>query len=151
MSLMKWNGNRRNVPAFQNLFDDLWTRDLFNWDDRNYSATQTTLPSVNVKETADNFEVEVAAPGMEKKDFRITLDGNVLTIASERENKQEEENGHYTRREFSYQSFQRSFELAKDVVEGEKIEAKYDNGVLRLIIPKKEEAKKKAPREIAIA
>lgn len=151
MSLTKWTGNRRNLPVFSNLFDDLWTRDLFNWDDKNFSSTQTTLPSVNVKETDNNFEVEVAAPGMTKKDFRITLDGNLLTISSEKENKNEEEKANYTRREFSYQSFQRSFELPKDVVESENIEAKYENGVLRLLIPKKEEAKRKAPREISIA
>lgn len=148
MSLVKWNGNRKNLPAF-GWFDD-WTRDLFDWDNRNFSVTQTTLPSVNVKESDSDYEVEVAAPGMEKKDFRVTLDGNLLTISSEKQFSDEEKKANYTRREFSYQSFQRSFELPKDVVDEEKIQARYENGVLRLTIPKTEGAKKKAPKTIQI-
>jgi len=150
MALVKWAGNRQNMPAFSNWFDDFWNRDLFDWDNRNFSPTSTTLPSVNVKETADNYEVEVAAPGMDKKDFRITLDGNLLTITSEKQSSDEEKNASYTRREFSYQSFQRSFELPKDVVDEEKIQARYENGVLHLIIPKTENAKKKSPKMIEI-
>lgn len=103
-----------------------------------------------MKETDDNYEVEVAAPGMDKKDFHITLDGNLLTISSEKQFSDEEKDANYTRREFSYQSFQRSFELPKDVVDEESIQAKYENGVLYLTVPKKEEAKKKAPKRIEV-
>ncbi len=98
-----------------------------------------------------NFEVEVAAPGLKKDDFKVELDGNMLTISSEKKNEWEEkEDERYTRREFSYQSFQRSFQLPRDVVDENKIQAKYDNGVLHLVIPKKEHAKQRPPRMIKI-
>lgn len=81
----------------------------------NFSSTRTTLPSVNIMENPENFMVEVAAPGMEKQDFQISLDGNLLTISSSKKDQKEENNSNYTRREFSYQSFSRSFELPKDL------------------------------------
>jgi HSP20 family protein len=149
MTPAKRNGNR--FPVFSPMFDDFFGRELFNWGNNNFSTTSTTMPSVNIRETADNFEVEVAAPGMDKKDFKITLDGNLLTISSSKQQSNEENNDRYTRREFSYQSFQRSFELPKDVVDQENINARYDNGLLYLTIPKKEEAKKKEPKLIEIA
>ncbi|MDQ8143260.1 Hsp20/alpha crystallin family protein [Chryseobacterium sp. CFS15] len=139
------------LPANQrSMFDDFFNRELFNWGNNNFSASRTTLPSVNIKELEKAFEVEVAAPGMKKEDFSITLDGNMLTISSSKEDQQEEKDGKYTRREFSYQSFQRSFELSKDVVDDENIQARYENGVLRLTIPKKESALAQSPRLIEI-
>lgn len=149
MNPAKRNGNK--FPAFSPLFDDFFGRELFNWGNNNYSSTSTTMPSVNIRETGDNFEVEVAAPGMDKKDFQITLDGNLLTISSSKQQSNEETEDRYTRREFSYQSFQRSFQLPKDVVDQENINARYENGLLSLTIPKKEEAKKQAPKMIEIA
>ncbi|SKC97623.1 HSP20 family protein [Chitinophaga ginsengisegetis] len=149
MSLIKRNGN--TFPAFPSLFDDFFGRELFNWGNNNFSSTSTTVPAVNIKETTDAFEVEVAAPGMEKGDFNITLDGNLLTISSAKQQQEEKKEQNYTRREFSYQSFQRSFELAKDVVDEDKINARYENGLLHLTIPKKEEAKQKGPRTIQVA
>lgn len=148
MSLIRRNRDR--FPSFPALFDDFFDRRLMNWDNGNFSSTSTTIPSVNVKENADAFEVEMAAPGMQKNDFNITLDGNTLTISSEREHRDEKEGEGYNHREFSYQSFQRSFSLPKDVVQEEGIVARYNNGVLHLTIPKKEEAKQKAPRRIEI-
>lgn len=134
------------------LFDDLFARDLFNWNVGNNSSTNTTIPAVNIKETNDHFEVEMAAPGMSKNDFKVELDGNTLIITSEKQQeKEEKENERYTQREFSYQSFQRTFQLSKDVVDMDKIQAKYENGVLNLIIPKKEEVKPKPPRMIQIS
>ncbi|CAG5072569.1 hypothetical protein DYBT9623_04198 [Dyadobacter sp. CECT 9623] len=148
MSLIKKNRNSFNtIPA---LFDDFVGRELFNWGNSNYSSTQTTIPMVNIKESAENFEVEVAAPGMNKKDFKIQLDNNLLTISSQKESEEETEHNGYNRREFSYQSFQRSFLLPKDVVDHDGILAGYENGLLRLTIPKKEEAKQKGPRLIEI-
>jgi HSP20 family protein len=133
------------------LFDDFFTRDLWNWTAGNNSSTGTSLPAVNIRETNDSFEVEMAAPGMNKEDFKVELDGNQLTISSERQSETTENEGErYTRREFSYQSFQRSFQLPKDVVDIDQINAQYENGVLRLRIPKKEEAKQKPPRMIEI-
>ncbi|CAM2864537.1 Hsp20/alpha crystallin family protein [Chryseobacterium flavum] len=149
MNLIKRNWN--NSSVFPNLFDDFFNRELFNWGNNNYSSTSTTVPSVNIRENADAYEVEVAAPGMEKNDFEIKLDGNLLTISSSKEDNHETEEGNYTRREFSYQSFQRSFELPRDVVDQENIQAKYENGLLLLTIPKKETAKQKPPRLIEIS
>ena len=144
---MKWNNN----AGVANLFDDLFSRDLWNWGLANNSSTDTTLPAVNIRETGANFEVEMAAPGMKKDDFKVELENNELRISSERrsetENKKDER---YTRREFSYQSFQRSFMLPQNVVDVDHIHASYEDGVLRLVIPKKEEAKQKAPRMIEI-
>jgi HSP20 family protein len=150
MSIVKRNNGSMLPASPRALFDDFFSRELFNWGNTNFSSTLTTVPSVNIKESDENFEVEVAAPGMEKKDFTITLEGNLLTISSSRKNETEENKDQYTRREFSYQSFRRSFELAKDVVDEEHIQAKYDNGVLKLTIPKTEKAKKQAPRLIEI-
>lgn len=149
MNLIKRRGNQ--IPDLQRrFFDDFFGRELFNWENNNFSTTSTTLPSVNIKETSDNIEVEVAAPGLEKKDFKVTLDNGLLTISSEKENKQISKEENFSRREFSYQSFQRSFELPKNVVDEEKISARYENGVLYLSIPKKEEAKQKPPKMIEI-
>lgn len=147
MSLTRWN----NAPSMTNLFDDLFTRDVLNWGLSNNSNTNTTIPAVNIKETGNAFEVEMAAPGMKKEDFKVELDGNTLTIGSEMQQENEEkEDERYTRREFSYQSFQRTFTLPKNVVDVDQINARYQNGVLRLLIPKREEAKQKPPRMIEI-
>lgn len=144
---------RRNddyFPTWPHWFNDFFDKDWFGSTLPAYSSSNTTVPSVNIKENDDNYEVEVAAPGMSKDDFNITLDGNMLTISSEKTN-ESESNDKYSRREFSYQSFQRSIQLPKDVVDEEKIKAKYEDGVLRLTIPKREEAKQKTPRTIQIS
>lgn len=150
MNLIKRNVNQ-HTGLSRTFFDDVFGRELFNWENKNFSTTSTTLPSVNIKETADHYEVEVAAPGLEKNDFKVTLDGNLLTISSEKQNQHTSQQENFTRREFSYQSFQRSFELPKNVVDEEKISARYVNGLLQLSIPKKEQAKQKPPRMIEIA
>ena len=150
MTIVKRNGGLHN--SFPSLFNDFFNREMFDWGESNFSTTGTTLPAVNIKETNDAFEVEMAAPGMNKNDFKIELEGNLLTISSETNKETEEKEGdRYSRREFSYQSFQRSFTLAKDVMDEEKINAKYEDGVLRLLIPKKEEAKQKPPRLIDVS
>jgi HSP20 family protein len=123
-----------------------------DWGTANFSSTDTTLPAVNVKETEDSFEIEVAAPGMKKEDFKVNIENNVLTISSEKkEERKEEEKGRFTRREFSYQSFQRSFSIPENLVDGEKISARYCEGILCIALPKKEEVKPKPAREISIA
>ena len=151
MTTIVKRSNGSLLPANpRSLFDDFFNRELFNWGNDNFSASRTTLPSINIKELEEAFEVEVAAPGMQKEDFTITLDGNSLTISSVKEDQQEENSGQYTRKEFSYQSFQRSFQLSKDVVDDENIEARYESGILRLTIPKKESARIHAPRFIEV-
>ena len=144
MTLARFN----NYPS---LFDQLFDTDLFDWSNRNYSETNTTVPSVNIKENADAFNVEMAVPGFDKKDFKIALDHNVLTISSEKKVENETKEGErFTRHEYSYQSFSRSFTLP-EAANGDKISAKYDNGILNVEIPKREEAKPKPMRQIAIA
>ena len=132
------------------IWDNFFNNDLFNWES-NFANTGNSMPAVNIKETGDSFLVEMAAPGMEKKDFKIELDGSALTISSEKQNESEEKEGeNYSRKEFNYQSFYRTFHLPKEVVNSDKIKAKYDNGLLRLEIPKREEAKQKPVRLIDI-
>ena len=150
MTLVRRNGGLANQLPM--LFDDFFNRDIFNWGTNNFSDTNTTIPAVNIKETSENYEVEVAAPGMSKSDFKVELDGNMLTISSEKSSERmNDENEKYSRREFSYQSFQRTFNLPKEVVDIENIQAKYEDGLLHLMIPKKEEVRKKPPRQIEIS
>ncbi|VBB46898.1 Heat shock protein Hsp20 [uncultured Paludibacter sp.] len=144
MSLVRFS----QTPWFDRFFDN---GELMDWSNKNYSKTNTTLPSVNVKENENEYQIEVAVPGFDKKDFKIEVHNDVLSISSEKKENSEEkdENGRYTKREFSYQSFCRSFTLPH-TVDGEKIEANYDKGILNVVIPKREEAKPKAPRTVEI-
>ncbi|MBW6499143.1 MAG: Hsp20/alpha crystallin family protein [Bacteroidales bacterium] len=138
--------SRVNVPS---LIDEFFGRDLM----QNFFEDQTgiSMPAVNVVETNDNFRIEVAAPGLDKKDFKIDLENNVLTISSEKEEQNEsKEEGKYMRREFSYSSFKRSFSLPSSV-DAEHIKANHKDGILNITIPKREEAKQKPPKQIAIS
>lgn len=150
MTIIKQRNSLLNqLPSF---FDAFLSNEALNWGQSNYSDTNTTIPAINIKETGNHYEVELAAPGMHKNDFKIQLDGNVLTITSEKSlTREESKEVRYTLREFSYQSFQRRFNLQKDVVDADRIEAKYQDGVLQLIIPKKEAAKQMEPRLIEVA
>jgi len=132
------------------LLDHFFNNELEGWTRNHFSDTNTTLPSVNITENTDAFLVEVAAPGFDKSDFNIELNNDLLTISSEKKlNEETKEDERISRKEFSYQSFTRSFTLP-ELVEDEKITAKYDNGILSIIIPKKEEAKPKPIKQIAI-
>lgn len=147
MTLMK---RTQAFPSIPSLLDNLWSRDWMDWSNLNFSDTNTTLPAVNVKENENEFNIELAAPGMKKEDFKINLDGNILTISSERKEEKEEKTDQYSRREFSYQSFQRSFTLPEYSADREKVNAKYQDGILHINIPKREEARPKPAREIEI-
>lgn len=141
---------RTNYPSFSSLFDDFLTTEADDWRRKNYSSSNTTLPKVNIIEDGNGYTVEMAAPGLTKGDFNIQLENNILTISSEKqEDVNNGDNGH-TRREFSYQAFTRSFTIPESA-NGEKIGAKYANGILTVSIPKKEEAKPKPPKSIAIS
>src|ERR1035437_6843218 len=105
------------------LFDRFFEGDLFDWSNRNFSLTNTTLPSVNIRENPNEFKVEVAAPGFDKGDFKLELTHDILTISSEKRIENEtKEDEHFSKREFSYQSFTRSFTLP-NTVDGERIDA----------------------------
>jgi HSP20 family protein len=153
MSLAKFNGN------FPSLIDEFLGRDMdqifnFNWPVSNWMSSRvgSSVPAVNIKEDDDKYLLEVAAPGMKKEDFKVLLEDGMLTVSTEQQQENEEKNqqGEYTKREFSYHSFSRSFRLP-DSCEQEHIQARYIDGVLHLQIPKKEEAKRKAPRQIEIS
>ncbi|HYG18774.1 MAG TPA: Hsp20/alpha crystallin family protein [Ohtaekwangia sp.] len=150
-TLVKNNGNL--FPAMPSLLNDLFTDDWFNSSLSNWKSSGATLPAVNVRETNDDFQIEVAAPGMKRDDFKVELDNNVLTVSSQREDRQEEKDaqGNYTRREFSYQAFQRSFSLPTEKVEGDNIVARYADGILHITVPKKENAKVRPAKQIAVA
>lgn len=140
----------RNSNQTPSLFDRFFDGEMFDWSHRNFSNTNTTLPSVNIKDNADAFTVEVAAPGFVKADFKIELNRNLLTISSDKKVENETKEGEvFTKREFSYQSFTRSFTLPQ-IADGDKIEASYDNGILTVLIPKRDEAKPKPARMIEI-
>src|SRR5688500_9605041 len=149
-NLVRTSGN--SFSSIPSLLNDFFTDDWFDSSLANWRSAGTTLPAVNVKESNDNFQIEVAAPGMTRDDFKVELDNNVLTISSQVEDNREEtdKNGKYTRREFSYQSFQRSFSLPESKVDGGKITAKYTDGILHVTVPKREEAKVKPARQITV-
>lgn len=134
----------RTLPGFM---DDFFGLDRY--PARYHSYGFKSLPAVNISEGDNEFTIEVAAPGLEKKDFKIDLENEVLTIASVREDNKEDVQDNYTRREFSYYNFSRSFNLP-DSVDAENISAVHKNGILSVNIPKKEEAKAKPARQIAI-
>ncbi len=119
-------------PEFSNFFGE---DDFFN--DRFWHKNVLDKPAINVKENDDSYLVELAAPGLSKKDFEITIEKGYLKIFVEKSSKMEDENDNYTRREFSYNSFERTLLLPEDVVE-EDVRAKYENGILKFKLTKKE-------------
>lgn len=149
MTLMKRSQNY--YPTFPSFFDKFFEGNMMDWSNSNFSSTDTTLPAVNVKENDDAFMIEVAAPGMAKEDFKLNYDNGRLTISSEHKNEKKDEGENYTRREFSYQSFQRSFTVPENIVSGDKIAANYKDGILTIQLPKREEVKPKPSREIKIS
>jgi HSP20 family protein len=134
----------KNNYAYPSFFENFFGKDSTDL----FVPTSTgTLPSVNVVETQDGFRIEVAAPGLDKNDFKINLDHNQLTISAEVKKEEEKVQEKYTRREFKYTSFQRVFSLP-NTIDGEKIGAGYNNGILTIHLPKREEAKVKPSRTI---
>lgn len=136
----------KDFPVLPNVFNDFFR----DWSTSNFSDTNTTLPAVNIKENENEFLVDVAVPGMEKGDFKIDLDNDILTISSEKTINNENSDEKYTRKEYSYLSFKRSFTLPKGVVDSDNISATYKNGELKITIPKLEEAKPKPVKLIEV-
>lgn len=136
---------RRNSVFFPSLMNDFFKPDWFGGVD-NWNAT---VPAVNIKDNTENFELELAVPGGKKEDFKVEVDNDILTISSEVKTENKETKEYYTRKEFSYTSFKRAFTLP-ETVDGGKINAKYEDGVLRLTLPKKEEALPVPKRLISI-
>lgn len=148
MTLVKFNSDKNNnqrglVPSFSNVFDSIFTDGFFSGRD------MALVPAVNISENADNFHIELAAPGLSKEDFKVNLERKMLTIAVQKEQANDEQEKKFSRKEFSYSSFTRSFTLP-DSADDSNIQAKYTDGVLSIEIPKREEAKM-ASRQISIS
>ena len=128
MSIVRWNP--MVAPTFRSLVEDFFgDSDFLNFKDKNF------VPAVNIKEMEGEYEVELAVPGMTRDDIKVEVLDGVLTISAEKEDKKEEKTKKYTRREFSYNKFSRSFTLPEHV-NADSIKANYENGVLHLMLPK---------------
>ena len=147
MTLVKTNKNGNRLPS---VLSDFFDTDKFfgnQWFEKEFGES---LPAVNIKENTKEFSVEFAAPGFKKDDFKINVDESLLTISAKKEDEKKEENDRFTRKEFCYNSFSRSFSLPQ-TINADKIDAKYNDGILKLSIPKKEENKTLAKKEIKVA
>lgn len=147
MKLAKKNDRRSVFPDFRSIMDDFWGADKFFENDW-INLPRFRTPAVNIVDNEGDFQIEVAAPGLNKEDFRIEIDHGILSISAEKEETVEKEEKDFTRREFNYSSFHRSFSLPENV-EKDSIVAKYEDGVLKLIVKKLEVAPPKA-KSIAI-
>ena len=136
---------------FANFFgNSLFDRDLFDWGNELFPARLgINVPTANVTETPKEYKVELAAPGLDRKDFKVEIDDGTLTISAGKEEEKNEKGGGYSRREYSFNSFSRSFALP-DNVRDSSIDAKYENGVLRIVIPKEKETPVKLARKVEV-
>lgn len=149
MSLIKFNNRNRVFPTWNNdslkaflSSDDFFNNDFFDGD--------SLMPAMNVIEHDKDFEIEFAAPGFTKKDFDVTIDDHVLHVSAEKKSELEEKEEAYTRKEFSYNSFKRSLGLPKSINVDQDIKATYKNGILKLNLLKKEEAKEQPKKVIEV-
>ncbi|WP_299113966.1 Hsp20/alpha crystallin family protein [uncultured Winogradskyella sp.] len=149
MSLIKFNNRRRLFSSWTNesLKSFLSSDDFFNND---FFEEDSLMPAMNVKEHDNDFEIEFAALGFSKKDFEITLDDNILNVCGEKKHEAEEKEEDYTRREFSYNSFKRSLTLPKSVNTDQDVKATYKDGILKVNLHKKEEAKEQPKKVIEV-
>jgi HSP20 family protein len=148
-SLANTNSNGLTFPTWSSWIDEMFNRDLPSVFTTNFN-TGITLPKVNIRETKDAYFVDMAVPGLKKNDFHIDIDNKVLSISAEMEENSEQQEDNFTRREFGYSSFKRSFSLPETVKE-DAIKAEYTDGVLSIHLPKKEEAIQKPARRIKIS
>ncbi len=137
MTLVKFKKQHR-LPWYDNMFTDLLSTDRLLTND--FFMENKWIPAMNIKENDENFEIEVAAPGFKKEDFEIVYENGVIRISVEHKEEIEEKEDTFTKREFNYQSFSRSFTLPENVNEDEKIEATYNHGILKLVLTKLKES-----------
>lgn len=142
--------NENKLPTFRNLIETFFENDFPNFGkSMSRFMMGTTIPSANIKENDENFQIELGIPGVNKEQIKIDLEDDVLTISSEQKEEKTEEKDNYTRREFNYSSFSRSFYLP-DIVDSDKISAEYKDGILNIVIPKKESVIRKSQKRIEI-
>ena len=144
MTLVKFNNGQKSAvnPWFSDVFDSIINDSFLN------ERFLNKVPAVNIAETENEFHIELAVPGLKKEDFKISLDKNVLSVSAENKTENVDESKKYSKREYSYNSFVRSFTLA-ETADQSKVEAEYTDGVLKLSVAKKEEAKIQS-REISV-
>ena len=147
MTLVKFKKHR--LPWYDNMFTDLLGTDRLLTND--FFRDDKWMPAMNIKENDENFEIELAAPGFNKKDFEITIENGILHISVEKKVENEEIDENFTRKEFSYNSFTRSFTLPNNVDIEDKINAKYKNGILKLTLVKLHEDEIKHKKVIEIS
>ena len=144
---------RRNSgfnPVLNSFYNDDYLNSFFNRN--NVHTCSENIPAVNIKENENTYEIEVAAPGINKEDFQLNVENNILTISAKKEETKEySKNDEYSRKEFSYQDFERNIRLGENRVETESISAKYENGILKISLPKLEHAKAKGLKSIEIS
>ena len=128
------------APSMPSVFEDFFKPWSQWFDDGGLTNRTMNIPAVNIKENGNHYTVTLAAPGLKKDDFKIDVEGNMLTISSEKEENKEEKDEKFTRKEYSYSSFSRSFTLPEDVKQ-EAIDAHYENGELKIMLPRREELK----------
>ncbi len=141
---------RRNLPGHMVDFPTV-VSSLFNDDFFKPTFTNKHTPAVNVAEDENSYGIEVLAPGFKKEQFNLKVEDNTLTISAEMEENNESKETKYTYREFRHESFKRSFHLPENEIDEDAISANYNDGVLKVVLPKREEAKPKAPKMIEIA
>lgn len=145
MSLIKFRPNDPLMRPLDSFFNDFFEGEFFP----NRAVRNASVPAANIKETEKAYHVELAAPGMKKEDFKVELNDELLSIRAESKQEKEEKNERYTKREFNYTSFVRSFRLPEEV-DAENIKAAYNEGILNIEIPKVEATVKNKVREISI-
>ncbi len=136
MTLVRFNNRNSNalLPGFNDVFESIFNDTFFS------DRMTMRVPAVNIAESADQYHIELAAPGLKKQDFRISVDHRQLNISVEQQNQQDDTGRRYNKREYCYTSFVRSFTLP-DMADQGRIEASYEDGVLRIDVAKKEEAR----------
>jgi HSP20 family protein len=154
--IIKKQGGRMGTQALAkatermpSVFDDFFKPWNEWFDNGGFTGRTMNVPAVNITEHKDEYMVSLAVPGMKKDDFKIDVDGNMLTISSEKVESKEEKDKKFTRKEYNYASFSRTFTLPEEINK-EKIEAMYEDGVLKISLPRKEEAKKLSAKHIAV-
>lgn len=145
MSLEKFNRNR--WPWNYGLTDFIERSRGFDDD---FFNLEKSLPAINVKEHKDDFEIELAAPGFNKKDFEITMDNDILEVSAQKTKEELDEEEDYTRKEFNYNAFKRAMQLPSTVDGSKKVKATYKDGILKMNLLKKEEVKEKPKRHIEV-
>jgi HSP20 family protein len=141
---------RTSNRLYPSVFNHLYNRELIDFSNAGFSAEDSTLPAVNILEDENRIQIELAAPGMKKEDFKIDLEHNRLTVSAEISSENTESAERYSRKEFNYRAFRRQFSIPVETIDGEQIQASYKDGILLLTLPKREELKPKPARAIEI-